>query len=159
MYYPCSENKGADQLRGHREADLRLCFRLCKLLVFSCTGSLFFCRSEFEGITPDYQALEESDKSGRILEVIFTMKGSDQFKDKHGKAYDFVSRNFSPWVGIPEDPVTGKLRINRRFLFRFKSLLNIFHSKLWDAMTWLYYTTTYLNNQGIEVVRHYPVSL
>ena len=39
MYYPCSENKGADQLRGHREADLRLCFRLCKLLVFSCTGS------------------------------------------------------------------------------------------------------------------------
>ena len=39
MYYPCSENKGADQLRGDREADLRLCFRLCKLLVFSCTGS------------------------------------------------------------------------------------------------------------------------
>ena len=39
MYYPCSENKDADQLRGHREADLRLCFRLCKLLVFSCTGS------------------------------------------------------------------------------------------------------------------------
>ena len=26
-YYLCSENKGADQLRGHREADLRLCFR------------------------------------------------------------------------------------------------------------------------------------
>ena len=40
MYYPCSENKGADQLRGHREADLRLCFRLCKLLFFSCTGSI-----------------------------------------------------------------------------------------------------------------------
>ena len=34
MYYPSSENKGADQLRGHREADLRLCFRLCRLLVF-----------------------------------------------------------------------------------------------------------------------------
>ena len=40
MYYPCSENKGADQLRGYREADLRLCFRICKLLVFSCTGSI-----------------------------------------------------------------------------------------------------------------------
>ena len=26
MYYPSSENKGADQLRGYREADLRLCF-------------------------------------------------------------------------------------------------------------------------------------
>ena len=31
LYYPSSENKGAD----NREADLRLCFRLCKLLVFS----------------------------------------------------------------------------------------------------------------------------
>ena len=35
FYYPCSENKGADQLRGYREAGLRLCFRICRLLVFS----------------------------------------------------------------------------------------------------------------------------
>ena len=35
MFYPCSENKGADQLRGLREADLRLCFRICKKPVFS----------------------------------------------------------------------------------------------------------------------------
>ena len=27
LYYPSSENKGADQLRGNREADQRLCFR------------------------------------------------------------------------------------------------------------------------------------
>ena len=33
LYYPSSENKGADQLRGYREADLRLCFRICKTLV------------------------------------------------------------------------------------------------------------------------------
>ena len=39
MYYPYSENKDADQLRGYREADLRLCFRPCKLLVFSRTCS------------------------------------------------------------------------------------------------------------------------
>ena len=32
LYYPSSENKGADQLRGYREADLRLCFRICKTL-------------------------------------------------------------------------------------------------------------------------------
>ena len=30
LYYLCSENKGADQLRGYREADLHLCFRICK---------------------------------------------------------------------------------------------------------------------------------
>ena len=37
FYYPCSEseNKGADQLRSYREADLRLCFRICKVLVFA----------------------------------------------------------------------------------------------------------------------------
>ena len=34
MYYLCSENKGADQLHGYREAGLRLCFRICKLLGF-----------------------------------------------------------------------------------------------------------------------------
>ena len=35
LSFPCSENKGADQLRGYREADLHLCFRLCKKPVFS----------------------------------------------------------------------------------------------------------------------------
>ena len=39
LYYTCSENKGADQLRGYREADLRLCFRICKEPVFSRRGS------------------------------------------------------------------------------------------------------------------------
>ena len=35
LYYLCSENKGADQLRSYCEADLRLCFRIGKNLVFS----------------------------------------------------------------------------------------------------------------------------
>ena len=39
LYYPSSENKGADQLRGYSEADLRLCFRLCRWLVFPWGGS------------------------------------------------------------------------------------------------------------------------
>ena len=39
MYYLSSENKVADQLRGYREADLRLFFRLCRLLVFPRGGS------------------------------------------------------------------------------------------------------------------------
>ena len=37
LYYPCSENKGADQLRGYREAELRLCFRICKKTGFLMT--------------------------------------------------------------------------------------------------------------------------
>ena len=40
MYYLCSENKGADQLRSYREADLRLFFFcICKKPVFSRRGS------------------------------------------------------------------------------------------------------------------------
>ena len=39
LFYLCSENKGADQLRSYCEADLHLCFCLCRLLVFSCEGS------------------------------------------------------------------------------------------------------------------------
>ena len=39
LYYLCSENKGADQLRSYCAADLRLCFRICKKPVFSQRGS------------------------------------------------------------------------------------------------------------------------
>ena len=35
LYHLCSENKGADRLHGYREADLLLCFRLCRSQVFS----------------------------------------------------------------------------------------------------------------------------
>ena len=39
LYYPCSENKGADQLRTYCAADMPLCFRTCKKPVFSQRGS------------------------------------------------------------------------------------------------------------------------
>ena len=42
MYYLCSKNKGADQLRSYCEADLRLCFCICRLLVFLSSGSNYF---------------------------------------------------------------------------------------------------------------------
>ena len=48
MYYPCSENKGADQLRSYCEADLRLCFRIGKNLIFSQCGS-YYCQFFFVG--------------------------------------------------------------------------------------------------------------
>ena len=37
LYYLCRENKGADQFRGDIEADLRLCFRICKKAGFLMT--------------------------------------------------------------------------------------------------------------------------
>ena len=40
IYYPCSKIKGADQLRGYNcDTDLRLCFRIYGLFVFSRGGS------------------------------------------------------------------------------------------------------------------------
>ena len=35
LHYLCSGNKDGDQLCGYREADLCLCFRICKTLVFT----------------------------------------------------------------------------------------------------------------------------
>ena len=40
LYYPCSKKQVADQLRGYCEADQRLYFRICNMLVFSLRGSL-----------------------------------------------------------------------------------------------------------------------
>ena len=42
LYYLCSKNKGADQLRGYREADLRLCFSIYAKCWFSHDTSHFF---------------------------------------------------------------------------------------------------------------------
>ena len=39
MFHVYSENKGADQLHDYFEADLRICFRICKKQVFSWCGS------------------------------------------------------------------------------------------------------------------------
>ena len=67
MYYPCSENKGADQLRGYREADLRLCFRICKKPVFSRRGSIAFYSLSFYRLFGCYEALDGGDL-GEALE-------------------------------------------------------------------------------------------
>ena len=78
MYYPCSENKGADQLRGYREADLRLCFRLCRLLVFPQGGS-FIKLVWFQGpfFFPNFQFLLLKKKIFCILHgQVFVMQAN-----------------------------------------------------------------------------------
>ena len=42
LYYPCSKNKCADQLRSYCEADLRLCFRLSMQIVGFPVGRLIY---------------------------------------------------------------------------------------------------------------------
>ena len=60
LYYLCSENKGADQLRGYREADLRLCFRICKKPVLSQRGSFNLNHSSLEKLSQPLTSLQRS---------------------------------------------------------------------------------------------------
>ena len=45
MYYPQSENKGADQLRGYREADLRLFFAYADCWFSHGAAHTFSCKN------------------------------------------------------------------------------------------------------------------
>lgn len=54
---------------------------------------------EVEALTPNISRLLEADVGDGVLGVAVTAPG--------GGGVDFVSRFFAPWVGIPEDPVTG----------------------------------------------------
>lgn len=60
-------------------------------------------RSVLTSLKVDPAALLSSERSGRVKGVILTMKGSPDSQP----GYDFYSRYFAPWNGIPEDPVTG----------------------------------------------------
>ncbi|XP_042271851.1 phenazine biosynthesis-like domain-containing protein 1 [Thunnus maccoyii] len=60
-------------------------------------------RSVLTSLKVDPVALQSSEKSGRVKGLIITMKGSPECQP----GYDFYSRYFAPWAGIPEDPVTG----------------------------------------------------
>ena len=50
MYYPCSENKGADQLRGYREADLRLVFAYAKSRFSHDAAHLILAASTYHNV-------------------------------------------------------------------------------------------------------------
>ena len=57
-------------------------------------------RTELEDLKVDPQAMKSVPQSEpQVKGVIVTIKGREE--------YDFLSRYFAPWVGIPEDPVTG----------------------------------------------------
>ena len=73
-----------------------------------------------ENLSPDFQAMMCAHSSGVVRGVIVTLQGtgSNGCVNSCGTVYDFVSRYFAPWVGIPEDPVTGKY-LSSRALFSY----------------------------------------
>ena len=56
-------------------------------------------REEVKALTPNVSTLLEVDNGDGMLGVAVTAPGTD--------GADFVSRFFAPWIGVPEDPVTG----------------------------------------------------
>ncbi|CAN7948574.1 unnamed protein product, partial [Ixodes hexagonus] len=58
-------------------------------------------RAMLERFSPSPAQMLQLESSGHIKGVTVTLKGD-------GGRYDFMSRHFAPWYGIPEDPVTGK---------------------------------------------------
>nr|KAG5709406.1 hypothetical protein BaRGS_029255 [Batillaria attramentaria] len=84
--------------------DVRWCPSLRYVLVRLKDG---MSRSEFEKWRCDIGQMEQS--LSNVVVVIVTTRGTPEqgYVDDQGVAYDFVSRCFAPWSGVPEDPVTG----------------------------------------------------
>lgn len=85
---------------NHPVQDVYLNSKLKKLLIRlddSCNSSVL------TSLKVDPASLLNSERSGKVKGVILTMKGSPDCQP----GYDFYSRYFAPWNGIPEDPVTG----------------------------------------------------
>ena len=68
-----------------------------KLLIRLPNGTT---RADLEAMKIDIEAMLKINTSDKVRGVIITIDGQ-------GTQYDFISRYFAPWVGIPEDPVTG----------------------------------------------------
>ncbi|XP_017571293.1 phenazine biosynthesis-like domain-containing protein 1 isoform X1 [Pygocentrus nattereri] len=60
-------------------------------------------RSALTSLNPVAETLLKCEDSGKVKSVVVTIKGAPTSQP----GYDFFSRNFAPWHGIPEDPVTG----------------------------------------------------
>ncbi|KAM9409214.1 phenazine biosynthesis-like domain-containing protein [Pholidichthys leucotaenia] len=85
---------------NHPVQEVYLCPNTKKLLIRladSCD------RTVLTSLQVDTGLLQNTEKSGRVNGLIITMKGSPDSQP----GYDFYSRYFAPWAGVPEDPVTG----------------------------------------------------
>ena len=71
-------------------------------------------REKFESFKPDNEKLLSLHDGSVVKGLILTKKG----RGSDYSTYDFVSRYFAIWNGIPEDPVTGKDFPNKVFPIR-----------------------------------------
>lgn len=71
--------------------------------------SSYLFRQQLENLRPKDSELLSG--APDIVGVIVTLRssGANECKDENGRDYDFVSRYFAPWLGVSEDPVTGKM--------------------------------------------------
>ena len=118
FYYPYSENKGADQLRGYREANLRLCFRICKKLVFSLFSYgvlciLLSCIQFEEELKEDINAHETNRLSHpyQLDECTFRFKG--------------IRSNFLLFISFFDEILVSKQN-SPRWTPRFVAILFVF---------------------------------
>nr|XP_054773995.1 phenazine biosynthesis-like domain-containing protein [Lytechinus pictus] len=63
-------------------------------------------RASLEGLAPNISKFMSHHNTGEVKGVIVTVKANGEVNED-GTPYDFFSRYFAPWNGIPEDPVTG----------------------------------------------------
>ncbi|KAM7318948.1 hypothetical protein ACRRTK_022060 [Alexandromys fortis] len=61
-------------------------------------------RSFLETLRVNTEPLPRMEKTGKVKGLILTLRGEPGGQTPH---YDFYSRYFAPWIGLPEDPVTG----------------------------------------------------
>ncbi|KAI3377090.1 hypothetical protein L3Q82_000290 [Scortum barcoo] len=100
MDFPLNPPTQEVALGDHPVQDVYLSSNTKKLMVRladSCN------RSVLTSLKVDPVALQSSERSGRVKGLIITMKGSPDSQP----GYDFYSRYFAPWNGVPEDPVTA----------------------------------------------------
>ncbi|ERE89324.1 phenazine biosynthesis-like domain-containing protein 2 [Cricetulus griseus] len=63
-----------------------------------------YSRSFLETLKVNTKPLPGIEKTGKVKGLILTLRGQPEGQTPQ---YDFYSRYFAPWVGLPEDPVTG----------------------------------------------------
>ena len=90
LYYPYSQNKGTDQLRCYREADLRLCFRICKKP---------FSHDEAQMVLVNWLATETIQLSmdsvdSRVLHVRYMTDSVDNIGRTNGIFYQNIHTGF-----------------------------------------------------------------